>query len=219
MNQISPKLFNGEGIRDEKWLRDNFASLEKLNIGFRQDRDENKLEDTVDDEPVLKTATLLPYALQYATNLDLLQVNFMPNLRGSAAKLESIMPNVSFEKLARLDLDYFTARSDDLLKMLKAQTKLYWLALANVTLSQGTWPNLADKMRTELRLEEFMATGYLEDSMTQYMMAWCNRDQWSLQGIKFTLADALDRELTDHDTMSIDDSDDEEEPPTNSLYM
>lgn len=226
MSQISPRLFDGEGIRTQQWLSQIFASLQKINIGFRQERIDSNNElvaiiDSNDDEPVLTKGNLLPHALRQATNLDFLQINFMPNLRASAAALENIMPTIRFERLARLDLDYFTCRAEELLRLLKAQPKLYWLALSNVTLSKGTWVSLGEKMRQSLHLEEFVCAGYLEDPTAQYMTGFCSRDEWSMRNTKRTLAMALDCELTNHKNVEdrTPDEDGEEEAIRNSFIM
>lgn len=195
---LSPAFFDGKDNRSPEWLQTIFRHLNLLRLSFRQDHDSDVADDAA-SMPVgsrMLKHTQLSKVLTSAVKLKELTINFSGAER-VACSLPEIMPQVCFPQLRRLDLDFFEAEEDSLLRLLKAQPKLYSVSLAFTVLKEGRWASLVRRMRTDLNLEECSLWGMLEDSAQIYSTDLFERDMWAIEGEKWTLSMALDVHITD----------------------
>ncbi|KAK5949872.1 hypothetical protein OHC33_009057 [Knufia fluminis] len=194
---LSPKFFDGKDNRNLQWLQARFEHLAVLRLSFRQDLEEDAADDAA-SVPVrsrMLKNTCLNDVLESAVNLKTLAVDFSGTER-TAASLAQITHQISFPHLEQLNLDFFEAAEDVLLRFLKAQPKLHSVSLGFIVLTAGSWASLVRDMRTDLELKGCSLWGVLEDPTGIYCTDLCDRDMW-VDGDRFTLEMALDMHITD----------------------
>ena len=210
---VEEDTHDGMFSRSLSWLQTVFRPLESLRLSLAQD----DKSDVADEDAVVPIGsrmlkhTKLHQVLKSAVNLQYLTINFLGAERAACA-LPDLMPQVAFDQLSSLDLDFFEAEEEALLTLLSTQPKLASLNLGFVILSRGSWASLVRRMRNNLKLRFCMLGGVLEDGSNTYCMDLCERDMWGEDGMQFTMSMALDSHITDKDDnfaeMGFDNEDD-----------
>lgn len=153
---------------------------------------------------------LLTEALITAADLEELRINFKGiQAREDNPNLKDILGQGTWPKLKSLDIDFFTTEAEYFLDTLKRQNSLKALYVGMASLSTSDWVATITKMRTELKLDNFCATGVLDDADEVYLTDYIDADYYIETHDKIRLTDALDCYVTNHD--------DEEEDLLNPL--
>ncbi|KIW24567.1 uncharacterized protein PV07_10275 [Cladophialophora immunda] len=189
---MSPKFFTGFVPAD--LIRRAFQNLKVIDLNFRLEKDDRiGLDIMTADRCYADLAKgCLRDALTAARDLEQLTINFDDyGYYGAVTSLENILGSNAWPRLNMLNLDCMSTTEDYFLGMLKRQSSLRDLRLGFMTLEQGRWPSATTRMRKDLDLINFMASGILEDPDEMFPMHLLDTEAYVEDHHHFTLGDAL----------------------------
>lgn len=195
---ISPHFFTGFVPKD--MILQVFQNLKVIDLNFRLEKEDriNLDVSTADRCYADLNQGILRDALSAATDLEQLTINFDDyGYYGWVTKVSNILGDASWPKLVSLNLDCMATSEDYLLEILKRQPALRDVRLGFMTLDKGTWQSATGRMRHELDLDHFLATGILEDSDQMYPMHVLDGDAYASDFVHITLGEALGLWITD----------------------
>jgi hypothetical protein len=94
-------------------------------------------------------------------------------------------------------MDCIKCSEDYLLALLKRQPALRDLRIGFMTLEQGRWSSATRHMRKSLNLDNFLATGILEDADQMFAMHFLDSDAYAQDFTRISMGDALGLWVTD----------------------
>ncbi|KEF63486.1 uncharacterized protein A1O9_01464 [Exophiala aquamarina CBS 119918] len=197
---LSPKFFTG--FLPSHTICQVFANLKVINLNFRLERDDRNELDIMTAENCYGSFANghLRDALKAASGLQKLTINFDDfGYFGPCTHLKHVLGESVWPDLDLLDLDCMSTTQEYLIDTLKRQPVLTKLTLGFFTLEDGRWTTATDMMRKELRLNLFVAHGVLEDSERMHPMHLIDTDAYMEDFAEFSLTNALDMYVTDHD--------------------
>ncbi|KAJ9609193.1 hypothetical protein H2200_006965 [Cladophialophora chaetospira] len=194
---MSPKFFFGFVPTDMLCLA--FASLRNIDLNFRVEKDDRgSLETSADRCYADFSKGILRDALSAANDLEQLTINFDDfGYYGPVTTLDKIVGTKAWPKLVSLNIDYMTTTEEYLMGLLKRHPSLKDLRLGFMTLVQGHWPSTTRRMRKELSLEQFVATGILEDNDQMFPMNLLDGDAYAQDFSHISLGESLGLWVTD----------------------
>ncbi|OAP65310.1 hypothetical protein AYL99_01282 [Fonsecaea erecta] len=204
---MSPKFFTG--FVEADLICRAFQNLKVIDLNFRLEKDDRIGLDimTADRCYADLTKGCLGAALATARSLEQLTINFDDyGYYGAVTSLETILGFNAWPHLTMLNVDCMSTTEDYFLGMLKRQSSLRDLRLGFMTLEKGRWPNATKRMRTDLHLMTFVASGILEDPNQMFPMHLLDTEAYVEDHHHFSLSDALALYVTDE--FGISDGDD-----------
>ncbi|RMZ89498.1 hypothetical protein DV736_g3277, partial [Chaetothyriales sp. CBS 134916] len=182
-----------------------FASLKHLKLTFRMNYEDEE-ECGLSAHPVYEqfNGSNIGRVLAAATELEQLYISF--HERGPPiAKLDDILGNISWPKLAKLEVEFVTIDSaDSLTEALQRQPSLKSLSIAWAQLLEDTWATAVTSMRRNLHLELFYAGGLLIDD-TVWDTERIDAEWLRESGEAIQMMNALDLYVTEKDIAEEDD--------------
>jgi hypothetical protein len=205
---LSPRFF-APGFVSCHLLGEAFRNLKVIDLHFRLENVPNITDVTA--PPMYQDVAngVLRKALQNADDLEELTINFEEGGFYPLSTLDAVLGpgDKTWSKLNTLDIDCMSTTEDGLLKLLKAQPRLSDLRIGHMSLTHGLWPAATKKMRKELKLENFVAAGILEDSSQMYALAYIDGSVYAENFNIITLSEALSMWMTDAYRGEEEDSD------------
>ena len=195
---MSPKFFTGFVPGD--MICQVFQSLKVIDLNFRLEKEEGNSLDTSTasrcyaglDKGILRDAVCA------ADHLEQLTINFDDfGYYGAAMPLERVLGSKAWPKLQCLNVDCMSTTEEYLMAMLKRQPSLRDLRLGFMTFDQGRWPSATLRMRKDLKLETFVATGILEECEQMFPMHLLDMKAYEADYTHTTMSETLGLWVTD----------------------
>ena len=203
---MSPKFFTG--FLPTEMLCPVFQSLKCIDLNFRLEKDDRAGLDVSTAERCYADLSkgILRDALCAANDLEQLTVSFDDfGYYGAVTTMDVILGTKTWPKLTSVNVDCLSTSEDYLMAFLKRHPSLKDLRLGFMTFEQGRWPSATRRMRKELNLEIFVATGILEDPDQMFPMHLLDGDAYSQDFTHISLGEALGLWVTDPPAASEDD--------------
>lgn len=196
---LSPKFFSGQFPKER--IITVFSYLTQITLLIKLASDDMEDDDNAPEDALHRILSngVLKDALAGARRLSSLDVGLViPDVCGIKSS-DIFAQNVSWPLLKSLELESVSTTRSDFISMLKRQPKLKIVTVACMDLSAGNWVETISDIRKDLRLDCFLAEGFLQDSTRLFPMSLINEPIYADDFEKITLSDAINSYISDRE--------------------
>ena len=197
VHALSP-LFFKKSQPHRQHVQDVFASLKSIKLVFRLHIDQRDVIDHLGVQKAYQSLSkgFLAQALAGAKDVKTITINFDDfGYFGPTVKMQNVLGDIAWPELISLDLECIQFTEDEIIRILKRQSKLKVLQLAFACLEGSTWKELLRELK-ELALMAFQATGVLEDDRGVYPTGNIDAHLYQTKHVEMTLGEKLDKFVT-----------------------